>query len=256
MIARRTVDFGEFVSGGIRFDLEGDSRLITGRGLHRGYPACKRAGWRAYIHRDGTALTYELRLIGKPIYADDRFEAIAAIERTGPPSATNSCIEGPRSPTGGRARRSRARRASSKTCRNVSSLRSQTRRQPHISFWPISFDPGWSATVRPKCSPDPVRLRRFPHTVYLPAGAHTTAVFTYRPMRAFEAGGYYSAVAESALALAFRWCPRSSSPLAADHAVLELALAAADLVVFCRWERSYSFRWPSDRARCPSMTYD
>jgi hypothetical protein len=214
MIARRTVDFGEFVSGGIRFDLEGDSHIITGRGLHPKFASLQsvRVG-AAYIHRNSTALP-RARLIGKPIYAADRFEAIAAIERTGASLRDQLVVEDPDRPLAVGAEISgEARIVEDLPERVVVETNAATAAYLVLAD---SFDPGWSATVDRNAAPIRPAYVAF-RAVYLPPGAHTV-VFTYRPA-GFELGLILSGCG-IVLALVFWWWPRSSSPLAAGHAVL------------------------------------
>ena len=90
MISRRIVDFYENAPGGIRFDLEGDTHIVTGNHSHPAFAALRnvRSG-AAFIHRNSTGLP-RARLIGKPLYADDRVSAIAAVKGSGSASGTIS----------------------------------------------------------------------------------------------------------------------------------------------------------------------
>ena len=214
MIARRTVDFGEHAHGNIRFDLEGDSHIVTGRTQHKKFASLRTARvGAAFIHRNSTALP-RARLIGKPIYAADRLEAIAAIERAGASLRDQLVVEDPDRPLAVGA-------AVSGDARIVEDLPERVvvetdAAAPAYLILADTFDPGWSATVDRAAGSDPARLCRVPGRLPT-AGAHTI-IFTYRPA-GFERGLILSGCG-IVLALVFWFFPGSSSPLGAEHAEL------------------------------------
>jgi hypothetical protein len=214
MISRRTVDFGEYASGNIRFDLEGDSQIVTGRGLHPKFAGLQnvRVG-AAYIHRNSTALP-RARLIGKPIYADDRFQAIAAIERTGAALRDQLVVEDPDRPLAAGAEVSGEARIVEDLPERV--VVETEAAAPSYLVLSDTFDPGWSATVDGQPAPIWPAYIAF-RAVYLTQGTHTV-VFTYRPA-GFDLGLVLSGC--GSLLAAIGWFrPRSLPSLAAEHAVL------------------------------------
>ncbi len=214
MISRRTVDFGERVSGNIRFDLEGDSHIVTGRKLHKKFASLRneRVG-AAYIHRNGGALP-RARLVGKPIYAADRVQAIAAVERAGASLRDQLVVEDPDQPLAIGAE-------VSGTARIVEDLPEHVAVEtdaatPAYLVLSDTFDPGWSATLDGQPAPIWPANIAF-RAVYLPEGPHTV-VFNYRPA-GFVLGLLLTGCG-ALLGLVFWFQPWRPSALAAEHAVL------------------------------------
>ena len=100
MISRRNVDFAAHALGSTRYDLEGDSYIVTGRRRVADFTRLPmvRSGT-AVIHKNGNALP-RARLIGKPVYAENQAEAIAALERIGGALRDRLVVEDPDRPMG------------------------------------------------------------------------------------------------------------------------------------------------------------
>ena len=227
MISRRLVDFGEHATGKIRFDLEGDSHIVTGRRrspkICRHCPTCRSA------RRSSIATATRCRGPGwwagrsTPMTSS---QAIAALERLGDSAFATSWSSKIPSPAAGRRdglghgpdRRRPPERVVVETDAAT----------PAYLVLADTFDPGWSATVDGQPAPIRPAYVAF-RAVYLPQGTHTV-VFTYRPA-GFELGlaltGCGVVLGSCLLVLA---AGRSCS-LAAEHAVLSWPLALADLVV-------------------------
>ena len=98
MVSRRVVDFYENVPGDVRFDLESDTHIVTGAASIRSFAALPNLPvGTAYIHRNTAALP-RARLVGKPIYVDDRLAAIAAVKGSGNGLRDHLVVEDPGRP--------------------------------------------------------------------------------------------------------------------------------------------------------------
>ena len=130
----------------------------------------------AFIHRNTTALP-RARLIGKPVYADNQTEAIAALDRFGTALRDQLVVEDPDRPLAAAAVVSgKARIVEDRPERVVVDTDAAT---PAYLVLGDTFDPGWSATVDGQPAPIRPAYVAF-RAVYLAAGTHTV-VFTYRP---------------------------------------------------------------------------
>ena len=105
MISRRVADFtneklGKKL-GKMRFDLEGDSHIVTGRKRAGDFPGPRRTrAGAAFIHRNRDALP-RVRLMGQPVYADDQPQAVAALERIGRGAPRPACGRRSHAPAAG-----------------------------------------------------------------------------------------------------------------------------------------------------------
>jgi hypothetical protein len=218
MISSRVADFtneklGKKL-GRTRFDLEGDSHIVTGRrragdfpGLHR-----TRAG-AAFIHRNRDALP-RVRLMGQPVYADNQPQAVAALERIGRGLRNQLVVEDPTRPLAADAAVSgTARIALDLPERVVIEAQADT---PAYLVLADTFDPGWSATVDGRSAPIRPAYVAF-RAVYLTPGSHKI-VFTYRPA-GFEMGLSLTGCGFLLGLLLWFW-PSSSLMLAPEHTVL------------------------------------
>ena len=211
MISRRVVDFYINAPRDVRFDLESDTHIVTGSRHHATFSALPSlAVGAAFIHRNMNALP-RARLVGKPIYADSRQSAIAAVQRSGIALRDQVVVEDPGRPLAvGSEVSGEARIVEEIPERVVVETNATT---PAYLVLSDTFDPGWSATVDGQPAvvwPAYIAFR----AVYLPLGAHTV-VFTYRPA-GFELGLAMS-VCGIVLSLAVWFLPRLPSPLAPEH---------------------------------------
>jgi Bacterial membrane protein YfhO len=214
MISRRIVDFANHAPGSTRYDLEGDSYILTGRRRLADYTRIPKVhSGAAFIHHNGNALP-RARLIGKPVYVADEAEAGAALERVGAALRDRLVVEDPERPLATDAEvAGRARIVEEIPDRVVVETDAS---MPAYLVLSDTFDPGWSATVDGRLAtirPAYVAFR----AVYLPPGTHTV-VFTYRPA-GFAAGLVLSVCGVVAGLFLWFW-RRSTTPLEPDHAVL------------------------------------
>jgi len=218
MISSRMVDYTDhaMLSRG-RFDLEGVTHIVTGRkhlalfpGL-RGQPAGS-----AIILRNARALP-RARLAGKPVYALNQSDAIAALDRLSKDNTLLDLliVEDPTRPLPAAA-------SVSGTARIVTDLPERVAVDvkadgPAYLVLADTFDPGWSATVDGQ--PAPIRPAYIAfRAVYLPRGDHTV-VFTYRPA-GFDLGLGLSGCG-ILLGLLCWFIPPSTARLAPDHVALD-----------------------------------
>ena len=227
MISRRLVDFGAPTIHPSASDLKSDTHIVTGTPTaDRRRAFAGRNCARRRVHPPQRSALPRARLVGKPVYADDQTAGDRGARRLAePPSATSSLSKIPLRPLAD-GRRSRARPGLSKTSRNVSWSK-PTRRRPRISFWPTRSTragrpPSTAGRHRsgPPTSPSgPSIFRREAHgRFHLPSGG-------------LRAGVRCSAAAECCSPYVFWFWPRSSTPLAPEHAVLDWPSALADMVV-------------------------
>jgi hypothetical protein len=177
MISRRLVDFSKQKIGRLRFDLEGDTHILTGRRNKSEFadmPSLRVGA--AFIHRNSAALP-RARLVGKPVYAADQLQAMAAIERVGANLRDQVIVEDPdRRLAVGQEVSGKARIVDEIPERIVIETDATT---PSYLVVADTFDPGWSATIDGQPAaiwPAYVAFR----AVFLAQGRHTV-VFQYRP---------------------------------------------------------------------------
>jgi Bacterial membrane protein YfhO len=214
MISRRFVAFGEHVSPNARFALESDTHIVTGRRRHPDFSTLPffRSG-AAFIHLNTNALP-RARMIGKPVYADNQAEAMAALNRLGTALRDRLVVEDPGRPlASGLEVSGTARIVDDRPERVVVETDAAT---PAYLVLADTFDPGWSATVDGQPAPIWPAYIAF-RAVYLRQGAHTV-VFTYRPA-GFDQGLMLTGCG-TLLGLILWFWPQWSSPLAPEHAVL------------------------------------
>jgi hypothetical protein len=210
MKSRRLLDYYDHVRKG-RLDIESVSHVITGRSLKNKFLPNERAG-AAFIHRN-TSVLPRARLVGRPVYADGRDEAVAALERLGPEIRDRLIVEDPDRPLPASAE-------VSGTARIVTDLPERVvvwteSAAPAYLVLADTFDPGWSATLDGR--PVPIRPAYVAfRAVALPAGPHTVE-FTYRP--AGLTLGLALSAAGAALAVLF-WLLPGAAPPAGDHTTL------------------------------------
>ncbi len=268
MLARRTVDFSDhaYLGRGL-FEIQSVTHVLTGRRWLEKLgklidPRFVRAG-AAFISRNASAFP-RARLAGRPVYAQDRQDAIAAIDRL---TLTDELrdhliVEDPAHPLPEDA-------IVSGTARIVLDLpeRMVVETQSSAPAYLVvsdTFDPGWSAQVngRPAAIyPAYVAFR----AVFLPPGNHTV-VFTYRPAGFMLGLGLSLCGLLGSLVLWF-W-PRGSLAMAPEHSALSwppqwrarwFAFLAAIVIVSAvgigpkgwpalnsRWQKSvHPFTWDS-----------
>jgi len=221
MIARRSVDYFDhaYVGRGL-FEIDSVTHVLTGRRwlekMRKLFKARPVAVGTAFIFSTGRALP-RARLAGRPVYADDRPRAIAAMDRL---TSTNELrdhviVEDPAHllPTDAIVSGT-ARIALDLPERMVIETEAAT---PAYLVVSDSFDPGWSAQVDGRAAaiyPAYVAFR----AVYLPQGNHKI-VFTYRP--AGLTLGLAVCLCGILGALVLWFWPRGLVALAPDHSALQ-----------------------------------
>jgi hypothetical protein len=214
MISSRLFDFAIHAKGRMRFDVEADTHIVTGRRYRYdfGKLAAKQVG-AAFIHQNATALP-RARLAGRPVYAQDQAHALDALDRLGAGLADHLVVEDPTGPLAGDAVVSgTARIVQEFPERVVVATDSAT---PAYLVLADTFDPGWSVTVDGR--PQPIRPAYVAfRAVYLPAGAHTVD-FRYRPA-GWELGMVLSGCGILLAVALLCWRSRVAA-LAPDHKVL------------------------------------
>ncbi len=241
-----------------RFDIEGVTHVLTGRGFPDAFGGKGELVGSAYIHRNHGALP-RVRLMGRPYYVAGEAEAIAAVDRLGAETRNRLVVEDPGRPlpedaeVGGRA--------------------TITREQPERVEIAIAaerdaylvladtFDPGWSATLDGRAVPIRPAWIAF-RAVFVPRGRHTL-VFRYRPA-GFDRGLAITACGLAIVLGCLIW-PRRLPPLAAEHGPLDwprnwprwgllavalvvlastVAIDSSGLAIQSRWSRSvHPFTW-------------
>ncbi len=220
MIARRTVDYFDhaFVGRGL-FEIDSVTHVLTGRRwlekMRRLFKARPVAAGTAFILRTDRARP-RARLGGRPVYARNRIDAIAAMDRL---TSTNELrdhliVEDPGRPLPPDA-------IVSGTARILEDLPERMvieteATAPAYLVVSDSFDPGWSAQVDGSTvaiHPAYVAFR----AVFLPPGRHKI-VFTYRPAGFALGLGLCLCGLVGSLVLWF-W-PRGTVVLPPDHSAL------------------------------------
>jgi hypothetical protein len=215
MISRRLVEFTEAMEQySWRYDLEGDTHVVIGRGLAAGL------GGRP-VERIGTAVVYRnflalarARLVGRPIYARDERQAVEALKQRGTELRDRLVVEDPSRPLPVDA-------VAVGTARIVEDLPERVvveavAESPSYLVLADTFDPGWSATLDGQ--PVPIRPAYVAfRAVYLPEGTHTVA-FSYQPA-GFTLGLGLTLLGVM-LGLVLWFWPAGATVLAPDHASL------------------------------------
>ena len=183
MISRRLLDFAEQTLGKIRYDLEGDTHLLAGPRPNAAFASLPNLHvGSAYVYRNSAALP-RARLVGRPVYADDRRSAIVALNRLGEALRDQLVVEDPDRPLPpGAVVDGKARISDEIPERVVIETQAD---MPAYLVVSDTFDPGWSATVDGRPAPIRPAYLAF-RAVFLAAGNHTV-VFSYRPA-GFELG--------------------------------------------------------------------
>jgi hypothetical protein len=211
MISRRLFDFSLHAAGRMRFDLESDTHILTGR-RHKSefapLPSAKAGA--AFIHRNPTALP-RARLAGRPVYVADQTRAIETLDRLGTALSDYLVVEDPARPLAQDARVSGTARIVEDLPERVVVATSAA--MPAYLVLADTFDPGWSATVDGRPSPIRPAYVAF-RAVFLPPGEHTV-VFRYRPA-GFNLGLGLSVCGIVAGLLLWFW-PARLRRLAPDH---------------------------------------
>jgi hypothetical protein len=220
MKSSRVVDFTDHALVGREgFDLEGVSHVVSGR-RNRAKVASLRmpveAADAAFIFRNTRALP-RARLAGKPVYAHNQSEAVAAMDRLIKEHSLldHLIVEDPARPLAVDA-------SVSGTARIVTDLPelvvvAAKADAPAYLVLTDTFDPGWSATIDGQAVPILPAYITF-RAVYLPQGDHTV-VFSYCPA-GFKSGLVFSTCG-LVLCLVFWFLPASRVRLAPDHAPLD-----------------------------------
>ncbi len=177
MISQRLVDFGEQKTGRIRFDLEGDSHLLSGPKPNPSFASLPNLHiGSAYVYRNSSALP-RARLVGQPVYVADRGQALAALNRLGDALRSQVVVEDPNRPLADGATVDGKARIVDEIPERVAIETDAT--TPAYLVLSDTFDPGWSATVDGKPAPIWPAYVAF-RAVYLPEGRHSV-VLQYRP---------------------------------------------------------------------------
>jgi hypothetical protein len=216
MIPRRIVDYTEnvlFRAG--RFDIDSVSHIVVGRLQRSGFMPNSPIG-DAYLHVNKGALP-RARLVGRPVYVDDRIAAGAAMDRLKLDLYKRVVVEDPARPLSPTAEVDGSARITTDLPEHV--VVEVDARTPAYLFLADSFDPGWSATVDGKPAPIVPAYAAF-RAVYLDKGAHTVE-FRYRPA-GFLAGLAITAIG-AILAVVLLAVPRMVRVGSPDH----IHLAAA-----------------------------
>jgi hypothetical protein len=217
MYSRRLFNIGDPIGTGHslpwRFDLEGDTHILTGAGAP-GARGETRIG-SALLQRNRAALP-RVRIVGRPAYAPDERQALAVLVDLGNHNQLRDrvVVEDPTQPIPATA-------AATGTARIVEDLPERVvieadLRSPGYLVLADTFDPGWSATVDGKPAPIRPAYVAF-RAVFLPDGRHTV-VFTYRPA-GFDLGLALS-ISGLLLGLVLSVFPRRPLALESDHSTL------------------------------------
>jgi hypothetical protein len=214
MISRRVLNFGEQKTGRVRYDLEGDTHLLAGPHPNAAFAALPNLHvGAAYVYRNTAALP-RARLLGRPVYAADERQAMAAMNRLGEALREQVVVEDPDQPLPAGTEVSGRARIVDEVPERVEIETDAP--APAYLVLSDTFDPGWSATVDGRPAPIRPAYVAF-RAVFLTGGRHTV-VFSYRPA-GLELGLVLTG-AGVALALSLWFWPAGSTRLAPDHVVL------------------------------------
>jgi hypothetical protein len=176
MISRRTLDYTDHAKyRGGRFDVDSVTHMLTGRSGRRTFVPNEPVG-EAFLHANPDARP-RARLEGRPVYAADREEAVAAIDRLGPELKDHLIVEDPDRPLDADAEV--AGSATIEVDRAEEVVVAVTARTPAYLVLADTFDPGWSATIDGEPAvihPAYVAFR----AVFVKPGEHRL-VFSYSP---------------------------------------------------------------------------
>jgi hypothetical protein len=195
-----------------RHELEGDSHILTGKGVEGAWG--KEIG-SALLRRNPSALP-RARIVGRPVYVPDEHQAIAMLVSLGNRNQLRDhlVVEDPSYPLP-------TSTTASGTARIVEDLPERVvveadLQTPGYLVLADTFDPGWSATDNGRPAMIRPAYAAF-RAVYLASGHHTV-IFTYRP------AGFGLGLALSAcgivLGLWLSFLPRRPVTLTPDHARL------------------------------------
>jgi hypothetical protein len=241
-----------------RFDIEGVTHVLTGRGFPDAFGGQGELVGSAYIHRNPNALP-RVRLMGRPYYVAGEAEAIAAVDRLGAETRHRLVVEDPERPLPEDAEvAGRATIAHEQPERVEIAIDAETEAYLVLAD---TFDPGWTATLDGRAVPIRPAWITF-RAVHVPRGSHTL-VFVYRPA-GFDRG---LAITGGGLlvALACLFWSRATITLAPEHAVLNgprnwprwgllmlalivlssiVTLGSSGVAIQSRWSKSlHAFTW-------------
>ncbi|WP_337174160.1 YfhO family protein [Paludisphaera sp.] len=144
MISQRSLDYtdhAKYRAG--RFDIDSVSHILAGRAGRDTFTPNERVG-EAFLHANPDARP-RARLEGRPLYADDRAEAIAAIDRLGPDLKNRLIVEDPGRPLGPDAEAAGSATIVVDAPEEV--VVAVNAEVPAYLVLADTFDPGWTATV-------------------------------------------------------------------------------------------------------------
>jgi hypothetical protein len=213
IIPRRYLTYTDHARPGRgRYDIEGVTHLLTGRGLASALGPSDHVGT-AYIHWNPGALP-RARLMGRPYYVPDEAGAIAALDGLGPEIRRRLVVEDPDVPMP----ETTIATGQATIVREVPERVEVRTESPGDAYLVLAdaFDPGWSATRDGR--PVPIRPAWVAfRAVFVPKGTHTV-IFRYRP------AGFIRGLAVTGCGLALTiFClawPRRLPLLGPEHGVL------------------------------------
>ncbi|MGE3820719.1 MAG: YfhO family protein [Isosphaeraceae bacterium] len=176
IIPRRSKEFTDHAGmGAVRFQLQSVSHQVTGRKSPAPFEKPQVAGT-ALIHRVPN-VPPRARLVGRPFYARDEADAIAAIDLLGPRIGERLVVEDPDRPLPETASPTGVARITVDDPEHVVVETDST--DPAYLALADTFDPGWSATI--DGTPAPIRPAWLTfRAVFLAPGSHRVE-FRYRP---------------------------------------------------------------------------
>jgi hypothetical protein len=196
-----------------RFDIEGVTHLLTGRGFPNAFGKGEIVG-SAYIYRNYGALP-RVRLMGRPYYVADQAEAIAAVDRLGAEIHRRLVVEDPDRPLPEAAEVAGGATITHEEPESIA-IAIKADRQAYLAL-ADTFDPGWSAALDGR--PVPIRPAWITfRAVAVPPGTHTL-VFRYRPA-GFDRGLAITGCGLLVVLGCLVW-PRKTIILRHEHALLD-----------------------------------
>ncbi len=176
MISQRTLDYTDHARyRGGRFDVDAVTHMLTGYSQRDTFVPNEPVG-EAFLHANPDARP-RARLEGRPVYAADRLEAIAAIDRLGADLKTRLVVEDPDRPLDPAAEVAGSAAIEVDEPERVEVA--VDARTPAYLVLADTFDPGWSATIDGEPAvihPAYVAFR----AVFVKPGKHRV-VFRYSP---------------------------------------------------------------------------